>query len=250
MKARKKLLYLFTLITLVSLATDVRAKCPVAHPGPPCQEYWRADAVFIGVVTRVVHTPNTTGLAIGPYLRTTVYFTIDEALKGVTGTEIVFDLDHCGFQFEKNERYLVYAHLNRNSNKLEVREGNTRTQPLSRAARDLTYIRGLRSKPSSTVYGTVTQYTYNVQEKYFDAEPLPNINVILEGNNQRKEVVTDSEGRYEFKGVQAGTYRIRAEFPAYLSYEEQTVKLTTQQCVDVDIVAMRGATPTMMRPER
>lgn len=64
----------FLLLALVSLATDALASCPAMQQGPPCQEYWRAEAVFIGTVNRVVGTPNNTGLAIGPYVSSTVYF--------------------------------------------------------------------------------------------------------------------------------------------------------------------------------
>src|SRR5215204_2224952 len=73
------------LITLSSLTTNALASCPRVLPGPPCVEYWRADAVFIGVATRVVVVPNETLLSIGPYLRSTVHFTIEEAFKGVGG---------------------------------------------------------------------------------------------------------------------------------------------------------------------
>jgi len=176
-------------------------------------------------------------------LRTTVYFTIEEAFKGVGGTGLVLDLDYCGHSFKEGERYLVYAHRNPNNQELDVRAGSTRTRPLSEAAEDLQYIRGLASaEPGSKVFGKVTQYTFNIKKTAydsFDAESVQNIKVILEGNNSREEVLTDSQGRYEFKRLPAGTYRVRAELPTYLIYEEQRIPVDGLRCVPVNISARR-----------
>ena len=239
MKVKQKLvLCFFPLIILVGLTNDALASCTIIRQGPPCQEFWRADAVFIGVANRVVHTPNNTELAIGPDTRTTVYFTIVEAFKGVGGTGIVFDLDYCGYRFKENERYLVYAHRYSNTKELYVGMGHTRTRPLSEAGEDLEYIRGLSStEPGSRVFGIVVHSAHNLKESRFEANSLQNTKVILEGNNQRQEVVTDSEGRYEFKDIPVGTYRVRAEIPANLSYDEPTIKLTGRECVPLDIIA-------------
>jgi hypothetical protein len=226
------------LIAFVSLATDALGSCPTMDQGPPCWEYWRTQAVFIGTVNRVVNTPNNTGLAMGPYVSSTVYFTVDEAFKGVEGTGTVVNMDHCGYRFKEGERYLVYAHRNPNNNELDVRAGNTRTRPLSEAAEDLAYIRGLASaEPGSKVFGKVVQQTHNLKANRFEVEPLPKVKITLEGNNQLREVVTDSEGRYEIKGIAAGTYRVHAEIPAGFRRDELTIKVSGRECVPLDIAA-------------
>ena len=242
MKLQQRLAVCFVpLITLFSLATHALASCSSSVQGPPCQEYWRADAVFIGVANRVVNVPNNTFFASGPYLQTTAYFTIEEAFKGVGGTGIVFDSTSCGYVFKEGERYLVYAHRNSyRNNELEVSVGNTRTRPFSEAAEDLQYIRGLESaEPGARVFGKVRQFTYNLRKLDHDAEVLRNITIILDGNNHRQEVVTDSEGRYEFKRLPTGTYRIRAELPTYLSYTEEKIKVNGYGCVPHDISPWR-----------
>ena len=210
--------------------------------GAPCQEYGRTDAVFIGVANRVVLMPNDTYRGIGPYVRKTTYFMIEEAFKGVGGTGIVFDSGQCGYLFKEGERYLVYAHRNSTTQELEVIAGFTRTRPLSEAAEDLQYIRGLASaKPGSRVFGKVAQYAYNFKKGDVEAESLQNIKVVLEGNPLRQEVVTDSEGRYEFKHLSKGTYRILVELPTYLAYDEQAVTVDGFGCVVADISARRKA---------
>ena len=242
MKLQQRLALCFVpLIILFSLVNTALASCPMSQQGPPCQEYWWADAVFIGVANRVVNVPNNTRLEIGPYLQTTAYFTIEEAFKGVGGTGIVFDSNSCGYRFKEGERYLVYAHRDPyKNNELGVIVGNTRTRPLSEAAEDLQYIRGLASAEfGSRVFGRVTQSAYNFKTLAYDAEALKSIKVILEGNNQHQEVVSDSEGRYVFKRLPTGTYRIRADLPNYLSHDEQKIEVSGYGCVPLDISARR-----------
>jgi carboxypeptidase family protein len=243
MRIQRKLFSCFiALVTLLTVANSVLASCPTITPGPPCLEFPRADAVFIGLATRVVREPNTTSLLIGPYTRSTVYFTIEEAFKGVSGTALVMELDYCGHAFKENERYLVYARRNPNNKELDVRAGNSRTRPLADAKEDLDYIRGLSSaSPETRVFGKVIRQTHNIKESGFYFESLPNIRVTLVGNNEQKEITTDSAGKYEFKGVAAGTYRLRAELPAYLDYREETIKVKAGECAPVDIQAWRKA---------
>jgi hypothetical protein len=226
---------------IISLfATDALASCPMAQQGPPCVEYWRTEAVFMGVANRVIRTPDTPTADNWMSVQTTVYFTIVEAFRGAGGTALVLNLDHCGYPFKEGERYLVYAHRNPNNKELDVRVGHTRTRPLSEAAEDLEYIRELaQAEPGSRVFGKVVQHTHKLKERRFVPESLQDIKVALEGNNERHEVVTDSEGRYEFKRIPAGIYRLRAELPAYLSYAEQLVKLSGRECASVDIHANR-----------
>ena len=232
---RRLSLCFILLITLLSFTTNTLAGCPRTLPGPPCLEYGRADAVFIGVASRVSKIPNDTDFD-GPYLRSTVHFTIQEAFKGVGGTGVVFDLDHCSHRFVEGERYLVYAHRNPNNQQLSIREGSTRTRLLSEAAEDLQYVRGLAAaEDGSRVFGKVALYSYNLKRNDADAEPLRNIKVILEGHDQRQEVLSDNEGRYEFKRLPTGTYQLQAELPAHLSFATQTIKTNGRTCVLFDI---------------
>ena len=229
------------LIIIASFATVVLASCPGTEPGPPCLAYWQTDAVFIAVADRVVHVPNNTALAIGPYLRSTVYFTIEEAFKGVGGTALVMELGACGHVFKEGERYLVYANRDPNNKELDVRQGWTRTRLLSEADADLKYIRGLATAEfGSRVFGKVALNSHNVKEPRHEVEPLKNIKVALEGNEQHYEVFTDSEGRYEFRRVLPGTYRLRAEIPgSYRTYDDPEIRLNGRDCLPADIWATR-----------
>src|SRR5689334_5379765 len=102
------LYFLAPFVLLAGFSVAARASCPTMDSGPPCMEFWRADAVFIGVATRVERISNNPQLANGQYLRTTAYFNVEEAFRGVDRSAIVFELDHCGYFFKAGEQYLVY----------------------------------------------------------------------------------------------------------------------------------------------
>ena len=235
MKLHQKLiLYFIAPLIIAGLATGTFASCVRIEQGPPCQEYWRADAVFIGTATHVVLERNQTELAFPPYPRVTAYLSVDEAFKGVEGTVVVFDSNDCPYVFKEGERYLVYAHYNTYEKRLQVRIGITRTRPISEAAEDLAYIRSLPSaQPGSRILGKVLQQ--GVKANKVEAEPLPDVKVFLEWNDERREVVTNREGSFEFTGLAAGSYRIRIELPTYLEYREQTVKVIGSGCVTGNI---------------
>ncbi len=242
MKVQQKVVVpFFALLILASLSINARASCPLGTVGPPCQEFWEKNTVFIGVATRVVSTPNNTGMALGPYLHSTVHFSIDEAFKGIDGTTVVFDLGSCAYGFKQGERYLVYAQRN-SDNTFSVDARATRTRPLSEASDDLKYIRALSSEESGTrVFGKVQQYFPNSPKGGWVPHAIPNIKVTLEGNGQRQEVVSDSDGNFEFKRVAAGTYKVWPELPAYLRYRDRTFKLTGRGCVEPEFVIVRKA---------
>ena len=238
---KKRVLYLLVpLILMAPVTAKALGSCLATPPGPPCQEYERADAVFIGTATRVVLKPDQTRIAIGPYLESTVYFSIEQIFKGVEGSAIVLYLSYCSYYFVEGERYLVYANRNPENSKLDVVAGRTRTTLMANAAEDLKYTRGLSTaEPGSRIFGKVTRSTFNIRESRFDVELLKSITITLEGKSGRQKVVADSEGRYEFKHLPAGTYRLRAQVPANLSYPEQTINVTGRGCVPLDIRAMR-----------
>ena len=238
---QKFLLYFIGPIILASLATETFASCVRINQGPPCQEFWRADAVFVGVATRVVRTPNPSPLVI-EHPRQMAHFAVEETFKGVVGTAVVFDSNDCPYPFDEGQRYLVYAYYNSYSKSLEVRIGMTRTRPLAEAAEDLAYIRSLPSaEASSRIVGRVLQQGQGFKEFTIEVEPMREVRVSLEWKDERREVVTDNEGRFEFKGLAAGTYRMRAEVPAHLVSREETIKVGDRGCVAGDLYALYKA---------
>ena len=105
--------------------------CPQTVQGPPCQEYWRADAVFVGYVTEAVGVPWPSGLAAwSQWSKLTARLTVEESFRGDLGAQVTFEMGSCGYPFKEGERYLVYAHRGRDG-KLYQQVGHSRTAPRS-----------------------------------------------------------------------------------------------------------------------
>ena len=235
---------LIAVVVLAGFGVEALASCPTSSPlAPPCMEYWRADAVFVGVVTRVERIPTQTQLAIGPYMRTTAYLNVEEPFKGVERSAIVFEQDHCGYVFKEGERYFVYAYRNPNDHKLEVRVGNTRTRPFSEASDDLQFIRELpTSDPGARLFGRVIIPSLNIHDGTLEGEGFANIKITLDRDDEHREVMTDSKGNYEFKNLPVGTYTVRTEFPSWLTRgETKVIKVTGRACIRNEFVAYRNA---------
>lgn len=242
MKEASLVLLMFVICTLPALSGGAPAtaclSCVREEQGPPCQEYWRADAVFVGTATEVTTVdwpPHIAGWS--PYMKLTARFAVEEAFRGVDATELTMAIGSCAYPFKQGERYLVYAHRGHDG-KLSVETGRSRTRLLAEAGEDLEYVRSvLAASPGTRVFGTVARYSTDVRGNRAIVEPVKDVKVVLEGSDQRLETRTDGEGEYQFTGLPAGTYRVSADTPSYLSNGKHTVLASGRGCVSADIRA-------------
>lgn len=230
-----------------------RATCPSTVQGPPCQEFWRADAVFVGYVTEAVGAGWPPDVApYSQYSKLTARLAVEEAFRGSVGSQVTLEMDNCPHPFKEGERYLVYANRDRDG-KLHQRLGYTRTRPLSEAGEDMAYIRGLsQSPPGGRIYGIVSRDAsdYRLRGGGTDAEWRPRgsgggvagVKVVAEGQSQRYEATTDGAGRYEFTGLPAGSYTVNADTPTGPSgiriQNRSGVSVTDRGCARSDIHLM------------
>jgi hypothetical protein len=237
---KNRLLLLVMLVVFMSYpSSGLKAlsclSCPRVVQGPPCQEYWRADAVFIGLVTElaVIPWPASNPVHWQPYKQLTARLFIEEAFRGIEGTEITFVMDDCPYPFKQGERYLVYAHRDRDG-KLYQRIGFSRTHPLSETIEDLQYIRAIaESSSGGRVFGSVIQHTHNIKEGRYDSEPRSGVKILVAGAEHSYEAHTDSAGRYEII-VPAGDYQIRAIVPEHFGKNEYKIKVVDRGCSPAD----------------
>jgi hypothetical protein len=68
--------------------------CPGRSQEPPCQEFWLADAVFIGTVTQVVTVPYPEPIPHHwqQFQKLTAKLTVEETFRGNVGSEITFEM--------------------------------------------------------------------------------------------------------------------------------------------------------------
>src|SRR5688572_9994354 len=136
---------LFVLFVFVQDATA--CSCVSTMSGnPPCQSFWSAPVVFSGRVTGIDQIDVKIG-DLGGFKQNLVRFSVSANHRGEIGPTVDVVTGQgggdCGYRFETNQNYLVYAH------KLEDGTLSTGicspTKPLEKANEDLQYIQRLAS---------------------------------------------------------------------------------------------------------
>ena len=123
-------------ILFISLLIGFAFPCSCLEPPPPEEAYEEADAVFSGQVTNIVVDES------GYYHEVT--FQIIDVWKGEDSEEITVLTetysDACGYNFQINNEYLVYAYTYASGNYTNI---CTRTNLLEYASEDLDYLNQL-----------------------------------------------------------------------------------------------------------
>jgi TonB-linked SusC/RagA family outer membrane protein len=90
--------------------------------------------------------------------------------------------------------------------------------------------------------GTALAQTGSIEGVVTDAEsdnPLPGVNVVIQGTQQG--AATGTDGTYEITGVEPGTYTVRASFVGYADTTRQGVEVQANQTTTVDFALEREA---------
>lgn len=224
----------FTGFALVTLSADTALGCTCLER-VPCQAYGEASAVFVGTVidSRII----TTRQAKYERSRRAVRLSVDSPFRGVKVSEVELTTGmgggDCGIRFVPNEQYLVYAYEHEGKLSTGI---CSRTRTISRAAEDLSYIRGLaKAKSGATIIGQVVTNHRNKNGGY-DNLSLANIKVTIEGQTKR-EIKTGAKGQFRIEGLPAGTYVVKVSVPEGLQMTgapEQKVKVLDRGCAVVD----------------
>jgi len=236
--------YRFIGVLLLALAGFLPGRseaCSCISGGPPCQEYFRFDAVFTGVVQSIGELDDTQE---APFLRRRVAISIDRGYRGVDGktAEIVTGGGggDCGYAFTRGQRYLVYARRAPDG-RLTV-SICSRTRPIAEAADDLRYIETMpASSAGARVSGTVKHWERDFatgQTRSYP--PLASAQVHLRGPAGAKTAQTDEAGRYEITGIRPGKYEVEVLPPPAFSTKRLRSEIDlsdTRSCAVVDFAA-------------
>ncbi|HZB45241.1 MAG TPA: hypothetical protein VE360_08360, partial [Pyrinomonadaceae bacterium] len=137
-------------------ATSAHA-CSCMGGSPPCQEFGRAAAVFVGTVTGVTERPRVSVAEArkaadegDEWAARGFRFAVTQSFLGVAGAEVEvwtgWGGGDCGYDFEQGASYLVYAYRLGKSGRLGTGICS-RTRPVAGAAEDLEFLRGLAGRP-------------------------------------------------------------------------------------------------------
>lgn len=215
--------------------TDVAHACYCFPSASPCFQFQQSQAVFVGLVTSVTRDDivQMLGEKKLSYSQSVVQFTVEEPLKGVeTKTVEVVTGSGCAYRFETGERYLVYAYKHDSPTTLRgmplilISGGSslavplstmlcTRTQPLKQAVDDLELIRALNAgKPETRIFGRVIDHTPQPNDPSpFSSRFMAGVTVKAENENNHYEAQTDNDGRYQFRNIKPGVYKVTVVLP-------------------------------------
>src|SRR5262249_7081164 len=148
------------------------------EPGPPCDEYWKSSAVFVGTVQTITTASPATG-SLGKLLR--VRLTVAEAFKGVNGTsvELISEDWEEGPHFSVGRQYFVYAFRDNNLGHLRAADCGL-TRPLEDAGGDLEYARrAALGATSGEIFGELLHTTPETAMRPLVNRPLAGVRVSL-----------------------------------------------------------------------
>ncbi|MYL57218.1 hypothetical protein GLW20_06845 [Virgibacillus halodenitrificans] len=142
--------YLIIFIFLLSIYPTTSDACSCLEPGPPKEELKRSSAVFSGKVIKQIDE-NENNLIQSSADKIATILKVDKTWKGIKDTEVVVHTERssasCGFEFNLNNSYLVYA--TKKDDKLHV-SLCSRTTSLTEATEDLTEL-GDGQRPTNHV---------------------------------------------------------------------------------------------------
>ena len=214
----------FSALMLAPVADASACSCPPS--GPPCQNAFQVDAIFVGTVRSITPLPDDQpppppGSSRIPR-EVRVEFGEVMTFRGMTGTTAALRTPGsgpaCGYEFKEGGRYLVYASRARDGAGL-VTSICSRTRLLSQAADDIAFLQTLSTPggPRARVYGTVTHWERDLATgQPINHGPVPDVVINARGGGNAFDTVTDAQGRYEVR-VPPGTYEVSAWPPGRFS---------------------------------
>ena len=192
--------------------------CSCAEGSPPCQEAWRAAAVFAGTVA---HIEILKGEPQSPLAKVTLAVT--ESFIGLKPDTRQVDIltpvqaPACGFAFERGRSYLVYAEPMPSGGPLST-SACSGTSLLEKASADLAYLRSLPTrKPLGEIIGLAfdSQFPMSASGASWPWRTLPNVRITIHSDKVQKSTTTGANGHFAFRGLPPNSYTVTAAASGY-----------------------------------
>src|SRR6186997_2980359 len=184
MKSRFLFLFLIAGLMLISSANVLACSCAFGG-GAPCQDFWRADAVFAGTVVG----SGKINVEQGEFKHEMrlVRLTVDQPIRGMQSADVEvitgWGGGDCGYGFKLGQRYLVYAY--REEDKRLSTSICTRTRLLTEADDDFAFFRTVpTSNANGLVFGTVGKRNHEWKEGEKWYKPVADVELTIEGEGR------------------------------------------------------------------
>lgn len=129
-----------SLAALMFFPAQANACLCAEHGTPVCAAYWRADAVFVGQLSKITPPAKQSNNELPTAL---LHFIVEQPFRGVTSAQVdvaTLSGTSCDMKFDKGERYLIYASLGKDNRGLFAGPCS-RTTTFDDASEDLNYLR-------------------------------------------------------------------------------------------------------------
>src|ERR1051326_1835464 len=231
----------FALIAICLAGRSAEA-CSCAGGSSPCHEYGRVAAVFVGTPIAVRTVPRPANSDSEEYWAPRTFtFSVETSFLGLAATaaDVSTGLGggDCGYDFILGRRYVVYAYKSAKNGRLST-SICTRTNPFEKANEDIEFLRSLESRrPGVTISGEVRRRRQSVAGgDSTEVGPQPDFALVIEGEGERREIRTDSNGRYSVSGLSAGKFKVTLQLPDELfTYKaEEEIRVADRGCATVN----------------
>ena len=200
---------------------------------PPAYAFNDARVVFIGRMLGGTHKMSLKDEAGKPYVIEAgeVRFAIEEVFKGSQVEQVTIQVasdedNSCGpYGLKRGERYVVYAYVYKQDDKVLSTGVCTRTKMVSSqyAKEDLDFLHNL---PPAGIGGDLQGMIWADLKSQGGTKPLSDVNVKITGpGDQTISVFTDKAGEFSVKQLKPGKYKVEPVFPPNYGSENKSTEV-------------------------
>jgi hypothetical protein len=232
-------------VSLVGAGAWRADACTCISPGPPCQAFWKAEAVFDATVERI--EPTTRQQDVGDNHVMTlrenrVHLRVSQSWKGPAPgpLDVITAADPgggmCGYDFKPGRRYLVFAYKHPATGEWSTSICSA-TREYDGTGETAAFLASLtQPAKGGRIFGSVKALVPSfATEPSSPTHPLEaRLRLVGEG---RERVIASTGGRFEFTGLAAATYRLELQPPEGYSAREpgQSIEVPdARACVQAD----------------
>jgi hypothetical protein len=184
------------------------AEACVCVGSPACEIASKVAAAFVGRVIDV-QSDDSPGLPGRQIIR----FAVEVTGRGISGSTVEIASDgsssSCGARYDVGERYVIYAHSDQRG---RLSTSLCGTRRVTHAKEDVEYLKTLASPARGVrIFGTVRRLEDSLEsfdDNSWDRGAVAGARMRVTGANGTHERTTGRDGRYDFRGLPAGTYMV------------------------------------------